>query len=356
MPVLDFNSTQNVAPKRSRLLKLLALSALAVVVVLGSTFAANINLNSGLPVEFGQGITMTTACDDSVVLTPQSTFVNEGENSDFLFTSFSITSISSDCDGKTFTIKAFKSDESSPLDLYETEGTTYSEINVRYNDGSFRFANGGLLDDDISDLPDGFLVTLVTSGPPPSVAVASAKDVEVITIESSDSVYEVGDLGPAGGVVIYDAGSTRNWGRYIEVAPENWNGSDGDDVDVPWCSNPFLDVNSATSGIGFAEVNTNQMISPNCTSGVGVIARDYQGGGESDWSVPTLAEMQLISAQANLIPGLIIEGPGGSNGYWVSNGGTGGNSWIGTVQVVGGGPGGVNKAQSGPYLRPIRYF
>jgi len=32
----------------------------------------------------------------------------------------------------------------------------------------------------------------------------------------------IGDTGPAGGIVFYDAGSTQPWGRYLEAAPPDW--------------------------------------------------------------------------------------------------------------------------------------
>lgn len=35
----------------------------------------------------------------------------------------------------------------------------------------------------------------------------------------SDSIYKIGDIGPAGGYIIFDAGERRSWGRYVEIAP-----------------------------------------------------------------------------------------------------------------------------------------
>ena len=53
----------------------LGIGALAAVVAVASTLAANININSG-PVEFGQGVAQTTACDDSIMVAPRSIFIN----------------------------------------------------------------------------------------------------------------------------------------------------------------------------------------------------------------------------------------------------------------------------------------
>ena len=211
--ILNF-SHDSLKPKNGKSTKqLLAIAGLAGFIAIGSTLAANINLNSGTPVEFGQGVAQATACDDSVILTPQATFVNDSENAEFLFTSFSVTDISSACDGKTFTIKAFKNGENSPLNLYQTDGTTtYSEINVLDDGGSFSFADGGLLSDDISNKTGGFTVTLVTAGPPPSVALASAQDVDRMTVESKDTVGGTNPGGPHSLVGLWQFENPSNLG------------------------------------------------------------------------------------------------------------------------------------------------
>ena len=169
-----------------------------VVLILGNTLAANISLNSGGNVEFGQGVALTTACDNDVTVTPYSTFINEEGAGDFMFTSISVTGISEDCDGKIFTIKAYEEGSDDPLDLYITDGTdTYNSVQVSYSmsgdEGAFTLVDAGLLSDDIYDRErdeiedsDGFTVELFTSDIPSSEALASARDVDRITIESRD--------------------------------------------------------------------------------------------------------------------------------------------------------------------------
>ena len=168
----------------------LAFLGLSSVLALGSTLASNISLNGGGNVEFGQGVAQTTACDDQIILTPYSSFVNEEGGGSFKFTSISVTEIDAGCDGKVFTIKAYKSGENNPLVLYTTNGTTpYSELQIANNGGVFAFVDGvtGLESDDLSATsPDGFTVNLETGGPPPSVASALAIDVDRVTIESRD--------------------------------------------------------------------------------------------------------------------------------------------------------------------------
>ena len=65
------------APKsRKKLRVIFGIGALAAVTGLGSTLAANISLNGGGNVEFGQGVATTAACDDDITLTPVSEFSN----------------------------------------------------------------------------------------------------------------------------------------------------------------------------------------------------------------------------------------------------------------------------------------
>ena len=54
MALLNFNNSPSKAPRNHKNLKyILGIGALAGVIALGSTLAANINLNTGHPVEFG---------------------------------------------------------------------------------------------------------------------------------------------------------------------------------------------------------------------------------------------------------------------------------------------------------------
>jgi len=68
---------------------ILGIGALAAVIAVASTLAANININSG-PVEFGQGVAQTTACDDSIMITPRSTFVNTSSSETSTIRSFPV--------------------------------------------------------------------------------------------------------------------------------------------------------------------------------------------------------------------------------------------------------------------------
>ena len=82
------------APKsRKKLRVILGIGALAAVTGLGSTLAANISLNGGGNVEFGQGVATTAACDDDITLTPVSTFSNSYEDATFAMTAIQVSGI-----------------------------------------------------------------------------------------------------------------------------------------------------------------------------------------------------------------------------------------------------------------------
>ena len=336
MSLLDFESSGPARKAGKKSLKLvLGIGALAGVIALGSTLAANINLNGGGNVEFGQGVAQTTACDDSVILTPQSTFVNSEENAQFLFTSLSVTDISSNCNGITFTIKAYKNGQDSPLDLYRAGGefgTTYNEVKVIDENGNFSFVGGGLLSDDIQNLSStGFNVDLVTIEVP-AVALASAQDVDRITIESSGAqaipgAYEVGDIGPGGGIVFYvstnfftSTGSACDTQcKYLEVAPATWQSGgvivENDSIyqwldDYMYPATGQDKTTSSTEGysvdetvnwkIGQGLYNTSVMKVPDAISSnaqAAVLA--YAGGSTAgQWFIPSMNELNELCKYA----------------------------------------------------------
>lgn len=78
MEILKFDSpgTSRARKKNSSSRAVLGIMAVAAIGALGSTFAANISLNSGAAVEFGQGVAVTAACDAAITVTPGATFTN----------------------------------------------------------------------------------------------------------------------------------------------------------------------------------------------------------------------------------------------------------------------------------------
>jgi len=169
----------------------------------------------------------------------------------------------------------------------------------------------------------------------------------------------IGSTGPGGGIVFYDAGSQQSWGRYLEVAPAGWSGT-ATDPNLAWSTQPPLvthdgkiwtggcfeaicetvpgvetstEVNNDTSGIGRGYRNSVYILNQgNPSTTAAGVARAYSGGSQTDWFLPSAAELNLLCQWARNIPlnvktrckgGALNTGTGGnggfSNGYWSSS-------------------------------------
>lgn len=125
---------------KSPLAKLLSLAAMVGLVLLGTTFAANINLGGSQSIEFGQGVVQTTACSGNTQLgvLPQAKFVNSAGTGAWYFKSITVSNIPVGCQGSDFQISAYGSSSATPLALFDTSGT-----NVVVYDSSNGFVIGG---------------------------------------------------------------------------------------------------------------------------------------------------------------------------------------------------------------------
>jgi len=137
MEILKFeNSSRPVRKKSSSSKVMLGLAGIAAVALLGSTLAANISLNSGTGVEFGQGVALTTACDDSITSTPTATFVNAANGGGFNFSTVAFSNVSSACWGKTFTLKAYGDTSADPLTIATVSSNAYTQATFTFTTAS----------------------------------------------------------------------------------------------------------------------------------------------------------------------------------------------------------------------------
>lgn len=185
----------------------LALISFTSYTLLGTTYSANIQLGSGR-VEYGQGLTQSTACDSSVTITPYATFANaSGAGADYKLTTIKVTDIGSGCYGKDLIIRAYDSSTATPLNLYQTGGSTnYSQIRVYDDNGSFNLQDAGITSGDLTNITGGFQVNLYNSESPASTASASSLNVYKLTIESvnHDSSLTLANL-PSGSMNFVDS-------------------------------------------------------------------------------------------------------------------------------------------------------
>ena len=105
---------------------------------MSSTLAANISINTGGNVEFGQGIAGAAACDSSLTITPGSVFSNTGGSSGvFYFGNVKVSDASTNsttglalCTGKYIRLAAYDSSTSTPLTLSSASGVGTSTFEV----------------------------------------------------------------------------------------------------------------------------------------------------------------------------------------------------------------------------------
>jgi len=141
MEILKFeNSSRPVRKKSSSSKVMLGLAGIAAVALLGSTLAANISLNGGSGVEFGQGVALTTACDSEITSTPTATFANAASGGTFNFTTVAFSNVSSACLGKTFTLKAYGDTSATPLNIATVSSTSYSSATFTFTTASIASA------------------------------------------------------------------------------------------------------------------------------------------------------------------------------------------------------------------------
>ena len=156
--------------------RLFSISVVGIFLLVGSTLASNINLGSGQSVEFGQGVAITAACDDQIVLTPIVSFVNSPGGGSFYFSSFRLSEIDLvACNGVSFSLKAYGNESATPLTLFSTN--TSAVVVDSATVFSVEDSQSGLT---LSDTGTAGAFTATFTSP-----VALASDVYKITIETS---------------------------------------------------------------------------------------------------------------------------------------------------------------------------
>jgi hypothetical protein len=365
--MLDFQTdiTKGSKRKSKKQRLLVGICALAVSAGIGNTLAANISLNSGDPVEFGQGMVATVACSGSenLNINPVTSFTNSTGAGSYKLSGLTVSNIPEECFGKDFIIRAYNDTNLAPLALFNTNS---SDIAVYNNSGLFNVSATANND------PTGMRVTTegigefsVTFTNP----VALSTDIRTLTIESVDHDFSrlfLGSIGPGGGIVFYysETAFTAQYStcntdcHYLEFAPENWQDPDST---MNWSADTTNSVGSTTNGYGAGSANTRLMRDAagagDTSNNVGLLALSYAAsdGSAGQWYVPSNAEMNAafnFSLANGFVGGFRNSEPWYWTSYEVSNT---------PSQVVG-------TAYNSPYintpfpkewlglLRPIRAF
>jgi hypothetical protein len=184
---------------------------------------------------------------------------------------------------------------------------------------------------------------------------------------------KVGDWGPGGGIVFYDAGVDKYWGRYLEVAPATCEGTNMPfkvGSNVPYSGQD--EARRAAKAVGMGKINTRVLTT---AFRAGTYAAKFAGdstcGGKDDWFLPSKDELDLVYNNiAQNRPTFTIANPGQKTPlggfdkgyYWTSSDYNGATAWaqyfqdgqqfdrVQTLRANG-------KAPSRPFsVRPIRAF
>ena len=321
-------------PKNKLPSKFIATGALILgsILFFQGTFAGNVSLNSGSGVEFGQGVSQAVACSGNtdLTLTPRSSFTNGSPGAHYL-NSVTVSNIPDSCFGVDFTISAYNDSSGTPLALFETSTTSA----VIYNNAG-AFSRGlGSTGMTVASSSGKFTATF-------TVPVAQSSDVFKLTIQSGAHTpyYYVGSAGPGGGFVYYvndagfDCGPTLAAScKYLEVAPSGWN--TGSDPNKVWATgtsssgNASADISTITNdasaynnilGVGLGYKNSVAIVDQNgaaydasSNNYAAGAARAYAGGSQSDWYLPTTAELNLLCQWRNgIAPSVTTRCTGGS--------------------------------------------
>ena len=196
--ILKFDSGQSPKGRRGRAGYVSILAAGLFVAAIGSTFAATITINSNTSLEYGQGVSSTVTCSDSVVIIPENQFVNNADPSLRAFRLLSITALDTrtaststglgNCIGKTFKFTAYGNSDNTAVKLFENGETDIFACRANITGYSASAIQGNLTDcgtgAQFVSLATGFKILWDATTP---AKLADAGSFAVITVESQDT-------------------------------------------------------------------------------------------------------------------------------------------------------------------------
>ena len=190
----------------------------------------------------------------------------------------------------------------------------------------------------------------------------------------ANTVCNIGDIGPGGGIVFYDAGKDEYWGRYLEIAPKSC-----EEKKIPWrpagnTKTIYVDANGQKAaelrllakGVGMGKFNT-RIITIALGSGTYAAryAEDLNCNGVDDWFLPSKDELDLAynHLAQNRVGGQDTPVGGFNKGYyWTSTDYNNSTAWteyfmdgqqFDRVQTLSGN----KQPPANPFrVRPIRAF
>jgi hypothetical protein len=136
--------------------------------------------------------------------------------------------------------------------------------------------------------------------------------------ETEGGDYNVGDTGPAGGIVFYDKGSNNGGWRYLEAAPANVEGTRRWGGYGMHCGVTATDIGAGAGNTETLAAHThkdNTDIWDETGHPAAKACADYSYGGYDDWFLPSRDELYELHKQKTLVGGF----DSGTLRYWSSS-------------------------------------
>ena len=186
-----------ITPPKRRKIGVFAVATLMLVsgIFLKTTLAANINLVTGGPIEFGQGLLAATACDDAITLTPQTSF-NNGSGSTGLFklagvVLSNLNTTAQGCAGRTLTMNAYG----------QTGSSLITFALAIASDGTFTSSSGTISNQGSQGANSSVSLTLSSNTAATGVYKISIESRSTILTCATGGSCAVGNTGPGGGII-----------------------------------------------------------------------------------------------------------------------------------------------------------
>lgn len=169
----------------------------------------------------------------------------------------------------------------------------------------------------------------------------------------STFAYKVGDTGPGGGIIFFvDRFNEYSGFTYLEVAPV------GTQVTRPWATNVNSNQTTAVSGadsraLGGGHQNTLDIVAQTgnvAATCAAAYCADLTSGGQSDWYLPSLAEIKMVHQVVHLD---LSVGGFAAPEYWSSSESSAIYAWN---HIFGDGIQNVSTKATTNYVRPVRRF
>jgi hypothetical protein len=143
------------------------------------------------------------------------------------------------------------------------------------------------------------------------------------TIKGTGRNYIVGDEGPAGGIVFYDAGAVIDGWRYLEASMTSFT--------APWSTYSVSVDGTGGTNIGDGKQNTQLIVAALNTlgyTGAAQLCANLDINGFNDWFLPSQGELIQLYLSRNIVGNL------GTNTYWSSSQVSGGIDYTTTYAYV----------------------